>query len=143
MTSHHSSHHSSHHMPHPERARTGFTLIELLIVVVIIGLLASFAVPRFANVKGKAYASAMRSDLHSLALAQENYAVQTNEYTNALANLDMKASQGVTITISEATISGWSATATHASTSATCAVFSGAALPVGPAMLEGAVTCRD
>jgi prepilin-type N-terminal cleavage/methylation domain-containing protein len=55
-------------------ARKGFTLIELLIVVVIIGILAAVAIPKFANTKEKAYVSAMKSDLKNLATAMEAYA---------------------------------------------------------------------
>src|SRR4051812_49279640 len=57
-----------HHSPlsgRPAMARTakkGFTLIELLIVVVIIGILAAIAIPKFANTKEKAYYAAMKSD---------------------------------------------------------------------------------
>ena len=55
------------------RHRSGFTLIELLIVVVIIGILAAIAIPKFQNTKGKANAAALRSDLRNLAVAQEAY----------------------------------------------------------------------
>ena len=48
------------------RNKKGFTLIELLIVVVIIGILAAIAIPKFANTKDKAYVAAMKSDLATL-----------------------------------------------------------------------------
>src|SRR5437773_8128161 len=51
--------------------RKGFTLIELLIVVVIIGILAAIAIPKFANTKAKAYIASMKSDLRNLVTAEE------------------------------------------------------------------------
>jgi prepilin-type N-terminal cleavage/methylation domain-containing protein len=53
--------------------RKGFTLIELLIVVVIIGILAAIAIPKFANTKEKAYLASMKSDLRNMATVEEGY----------------------------------------------------------------------
>ena len=58
--------------------KKGFTLIELLIVVVIIGILAAIAIPKFANTKEKAYVASMKSDLRNLVTAQEAYFSDNN-----------------------------------------------------------------
>ena len=55
--------------------RCAFTLIELLIVVAIIGILAAIAVPNFMNAQTKAKISKAYSDIRSLAMANEMYAL--------------------------------------------------------------------
>ena len=64
--------------------RKGFTLIELLIVVVIIGILAAIAIPKFANTKEKAYIASMKSDLRNLVTAEEAYFADSIKYTTNL-----------------------------------------------------------
>jgi prepilin-type N-terminal cleavage/methylation domain-containing protein len=126
------------------RARKGFTLIELLIVVVIIGLLAAIAIPKFASTKENTFVGMMKSDLRNLASAQEAFVSDNaSYYSGGLPNaaLVYSSSPGVTIVISEATAGGWSATASHASTPRTCAIYVGNAAPVGPATLEGVAMC--
>ncbi|HEV7389818.1 MAG TPA: prepilin-type N-terminal cleavage/methylation domain-containing protein, partial [Gemmatimonadaceae bacterium] len=68
--------------------KKGFTLIELLIVVVIIGILAAIAIPKFANTKDKAYVAAMKSDLRNMATYEEQYAAdQGGAYFSGTATM--------------------------------------------------------
>ena len=108
-------------MPHLKK---GFTLIELLIVVVIIGILAAIAIPKFANTKEKAYVASMKSDVRNLITAQEAYFAENNLYAQSTTNLgtNYKASSGITVTLSSVTVSGWSAIATSLNTAKTCQI---------------------
>lgn len=125
------------------RFKRGFTLIELLIVVVIIGILAAIAIPKFQETKGKAFASSLKSDLRNLSSVQEDYFYYNETYAPAMGTITFEPSNGVVLTITEATSSGWSATATHPSAAPlTCAVFYGKASPVGAATAEGQVACQ-
>jgi prepilin-type N-terminal cleavage/methylation domain-containing protein len=126
------------------RTRRAFTLIELLVVVVIIGLVAAIAVPKFRGTKGKANASALRSDLRNIASAQEAYFIENSVYADSPTVLKVNTSPGVIVTIVTATSTGWSAKVTHPqSYPLTCAIFSGkVSSPPAPATVEGLVTCE-
>src|SRR5213595_2188741 len=98
------------------RARKGFTLIELLIVVVIIGILAAIAVPKFANTKSRAYVTAMKSDLRNLVTAEEAFFSDSTYYTDATTLVNKNAfknSSGVGVPIAAIGAGYWSATVTH------------------------------
>ena len=57
-----------------------FTLIELLIVVLIIAILAAIAVPNFLEFQTRAKVSRAKSDMRSLGVALEAYAVDNSDY---------------------------------------------------------------
>ena len=116
------------------RNKKGFTLIELLIVVVIIGILAAIAIPKFANTKDKAYVAAMKSDLRNLATYEEQYAADNNGTYFAGAATSATPLQGFTpsqnVTITASLIAGppqsWTATAVHSQSAKTCDNSTGA-----------------
>ena len=72
------------------KLRKGFTLIELLIVVVIIGILAAIAIPKFANTKSKAYKTAMISDLRNLVTAEEAFFSDSGKYSQTIDSAHVK-----------------------------------------------------
>ncbi len=129
------------------RDNKGFTLIELLIVVVIIGILAAIAIPKFSATREKAYYAAMKSDLKNLASQQEIYYSDAYSYSDDTDLLAFTNSEGVIVDIPEATNIGWSAFTTHLALDASndgCAIYYGdgtaPTTPTSPSQ-PGEVSC--
>jgi len=126
--------------------RKGFTLIELLIVVVIIGILAAIAIPKFANTKEKAYLASMKSNLRNLITAEEAYFADSVKYSantscvTAPGTVSFCTTTGVLGPTIAVTPDGFTATVSHTTTTKTCAVYVGST-PVAPANKEGEPKC--
>lgn len=125
------------------RVSNGFTLIELMVAVVIIGLLSAIALPRATRLRDRAYIATLQSDLRNLAAQEESFYYDNAVYTPDPSLLPVfQSSPMVSISVSEATSSGWAATADHALSGVQCAVYVGNAAPVGAATLEGQIACQ-
>ena len=73
------------------RSEKGFTLVELMIVVVIIGILASIAIPKFSSLIGKTKATEAKTILGQIITGEKTYYFTNNAYIDfntALADPD-------------------------------------------------------
>lgn len=60
------------------RTSSGFTLIELMIVVLIVGILASIAIPNFISIQRRAQESRVKANMHTLQLVMEDFSILNN-----------------------------------------------------------------
>jgi type II secretion system protein G len=102
-------------------APAGFTLIELLIVVVIIGILAAIAIPKFAATKDKARLASVRSDLRNIMTAQEAYWA---DYTTFATLGQLQAATNFTLSPGNsgsiaASVTGYTVTVTNSTITST------------------------
>src|SRR5256884_5664290 len=125
--------------------RKGFTLIELLIVVVIIGILAAIAIPKFANTKAKASIASMKSALRNVVTDEEAYFADSVKYSATSACATPPTAGAVNFCVTTGNIlgvvglaagnGGWAVTITNNNLTTplvTCAIFIKTA-GVGPA----------
>lgn len=81
------------------RDRAGFTLIELLIVIAIIGIIATIAVPMFLGQRTKAMRTEAMTNLESIRLLEEQYYAEMGDYTagagGCTSDADVAAIRGV------------------------------------------------
>jgi prepilin-type N-terminal cleavage/methylation domain-containing protein len=91
----------------PMLCQKAFTLLELLVVMAIISILVSIAIPKFADYRRRAFDTRALSDLRNLAAAEELYYIENEKYFNCsnsqceLLPGVSKLSKGVVITMAQ------------------------------------------
>jgi prepilin-type N-terminal cleavage/methylation domain-containing protein len=121
----------------------GFTLVELLVVVAILGVLASLALPKLSSAKDKAKLAGIRTDIRNMETIEESYFSNFGNY-GTLADLEADgytAPAGVAMQVTDQTITGYRVQAVDPSISGP---ITGCTVVVGGSVtnsMDGTITC--
>lgn len=69
------------------KSQRGFTLLELMIVVAILGILTAVAIPRFQNAPKRAREAVLKTNLHTMREAFDQYFADKAAYPESLETL--------------------------------------------------------
>lgn len=133
--------------------RRGFTLVELLVTVVILGVLASLAIPKYMQSKGKAQQKVALTDLRNLATAEDAFFADNNRYASDAdivpttpatpdpTKMVFQWSSGNSGGAVTGTTTSWHATVTSGAARA-CAIYYNES-PAAPASSDGVPACVE
>ncbi len=107
-----------------KRNEQGFTLIELLIVIVIIGILAAVAIPRFQGVSDKAKIGAAQAELATVKQGLGMYQAENDtsafpESATISSHADLLLAIGTYVQVANATDASWTFTSYTSATTDT------------------------
>ena len=125
------------------RDRGGFTFVELLVVVAIIGILASIALPKYSGTRDKAKVAGLRTDVRNAETAEETYYADNGSYASfAQLQADglLTLSPGTTMVVAGSAV-GYNVRATNSTIETgtnSCGVRVGAGAPIA---VDGVISC--
>ncbi|MFN8668552.1 MAG: prepilin-type N-terminal cleavage/methylation domain-containing protein [Gemmatimonadaceae bacterium] len=94
--------------------RSGFTFVEILVAMAVFGVISAIAVPRYRQLREKAYLGALKADLAELRIAQEGFWAENHSYTTDTTQLDWRSTSDIRVNISVSDpYVGFDATARH------------------------------
>ncbi len=129
-------------MSRNSRFRFDLTPIETVVVAVAIALTIATAISLRGRLAGQEQVDEMKQSINALATQQESYLYDHSIYAGTHDQLvGLVANPNVTVTVMEATLTGWSAIASHRSSIVRCSLFVGNAAPLAGATTEGIVAC--
>jgi prepilin-type N-terminal cleavage/methylation domain-containing protein len=123
-------------------ARRGFTLIEMVSVLIVLAVLTAIALPRLTRTKDQAILASMKSDLHNLATAEEDFFLGHQTYASGVGPItgteaSFVPSSGNELTLSSVTATGWAAEVTNTALIGAvhrCGIYLGTAVAPDPAV---------
>jgi prepilin-type N-terminal cleavage/methylation domain-containing protein len=124
-------------------ARRGFTLIEMVSVLIVLAVLTAIALPRLTRTKDQAILASMKSDLHNLAAAEEDFFLGHQTYAGGVGPIatgkeaSFVPSSGNVLTLSSVTATGWAAEVTNTALIGAvhrCGIYLGTAVAPDPAV---------